>query len=387
MMAVSGETVRCEEGSASIFDCGNVELLSFMPRADVGAEDGVTMADVWGWTDPETHREYALLARSDGTSFIDVTNPNAPRYLGNLPLTETATANAWRDVKVYNNHAFIVADNVGEHGMQVFDLTRLRNVDSAPVIFDSDAIYRGVASVHNVVINEETGFAFLVGGGQGGITCGGMHMVDIRNPKEPTFAGCFANPADGPGRGGTHDAQCVTYHGPDTAYAGRELCFNSNGSALIIVDVTDKENPTQVASATYPSIAYAHQGWLTDDQRYEMTGELEATRTMIFDVSEIEDPVMVMEYFGETASSDHNLYVRGDLMYESNYVSGLRIIDISDRENPVEVGFFDTVPWGENTPGYAGAWSNYPFFESGTILVSSIREGLFLLRKREDLVP
>jgi choice-of-anchor B domain-containing protein len=187
----------------------------------------------------------------------------------------------------------------------------------------------------------------------------------------------------------------VTYQGPDEAYEGRELCFNSNGNALLIADVTDKDNPIQVATATYPSVAYAHQGWLTDDQRYfylndegdEMTGELAGTRTMVFDVSEIEDPVMVSEYFGETRASDHNLYVRGDLMYESNYVSGLRIIDISDRENPVEVGFFDTVPWGENTEGFTGSWSNYPFFESGTIIVSSIREGLFLLRKREDLVP
>ncbi len=98
--------------------------------------------------------------------------------------------------------------------------------------------------------------------------------------------------------------------------------------------------------------------------------------------------MLVREFIGTTEASDHNLYVRGRYMYQSNYVSGLRIIDVSDPENPVEVGYFDTVPWGADGPGFAGSWSNYPYFESGNILVSSMREGLFILRKQEpELVP
>jgi choice-of-anchor B domain-containing protein len=107
----------------------------------------------------------------------------------------------------------------------------------------------------------------------------------------------------------------------------------------------------------------------------------------VWDLEDLDDPVVATMFTGETLASDHNLYVNGDYMYQSNYVAGLRVIDISDREHPVEVGYFDTVPWGENDPGFAGSWSNYPFFESGTIVVSSIKEGLFLLKKREELVP
>ena len=81
-------------------------------------------------------------------------------------------------------------------------------------------------------------------------------------------------------------------------------------------------------------------------------------------------------------SSDHNLYIRGNLMYQSNYVSGLRIFDISDVANPVEVAHFDTVPYGENAPGFAGSWSNYPYFDSGVIVVTSMSEGVFFLKKR-----
>ena len=100
----------------------------------------------------------------------------------------------------------------------------------------------------------------------------------------------------------------------------------------------------------------------------------------MWDITELDDPVLVTQYMGETAASDHNLYVRGNYMYESNYVSGLRIIDISDPVNPREVGFFDTVPWGENVPGFAGSWSNYPYFSSGNIVVTSMREGVFIVR-------
>jgi hypothetical protein len=47
----------------------------------------------------------------------------------------------------------------------------------------------------------------------------------------------------------------------------------------------------------------------------------------------------------------------------------------------VEVGSFDTSPFGTG-PGFGGAWSTYPFFDSGTILITSMQEGLFMVKKR-----
>lgn len=400
LAAVTGEEQRCsEDGMVAGFDCSEVDLVSFLPADEVGGARGIMVSDIWGWVDPQTGREYAILGRFDGTSFIDVTDAGNPVYLGNLPLTEGATPNLWRDMKVYADHTFIVADNAGEHGMQVFDLTRLRDVTNPPVDFDEDAHYAEFASAHNIVINEESGFAYVVGGSGGGETCGGaLHMVDIRDPRNPTFAGCFADPETGnAGSGGyTHDAQCVIYEGPDEDHAGKEVCFNASATKLGIGDVTDKENPTPISNAAYPNVAYSHQGWLSEDQRYfylndeldELSGGTDGTRTLVWDVADLDDPVLVREFVQDNAASDHNLYIRGDLMYQSNYVSGLRIFDISDPENPVPAGFFDTVRGSPDAPGFAGSWSNYPFFPSGNIIVSSMREGLFVLRKRETaLVP
>jgi len=403
LAALTAGEISCDDGQADQFTCSQIDIVSFLPVADIGGVRGTQTNDVWGWTDPQTGREYALVGRTDGTSFIDITNAESPVFLGDLPKTAGSQSNAWRDIKVYDNHAFIVADGAGQHGMQVFDLTRLRDVRDAPVTFDEDAMYDEIASAHNIVINEQTGYAYAVGVNSGGETCGGgLHMINIQEPLNPLFEGCFQDPNTGSaGTGYSHDAMCINYDGPDTEHAGKEICFGSNENSLSIADVSDKESPLALSHASYPNVAYAHQGWITEDHRYfymndegdegnaanDSTFNLPGTRTLIWDVSDLDDPVMVKEHFGETLTIDHNLYIKDDLMYQSNYVSGLRVLDISDPENPEEVGFLDTVPWSEGV-SFDGSWSNYPFFESGTIVVSSGKEGVFFVKyRRPELVP
>ncbi len=278
--------------------------------------------------------------------------------------------------------------------MQIFDLTRLRTMkpqpNGLPQKVEADFIYRNVNSVHDIVINEESGFAYPVGSSAGGTTCGGgLHMMDIREPKNPKFVGCFADTETGRQRTGyIHDAQCVNYKGPDKRYKGHEICIGSNEIAISIQDVTDKAAPKVISRATYPKVGYTHQGWLTEDHRYfymddetDETGNMvEKTRTLIFDFIDLENPKLVKEHMGVEAASDHNQYVKGDLLYQANYRSGVRVLSIKDPTNPKEVAFFDTDPFRPNTAGFNGAWNVFPFFKSGTIIVSSIEQGLFMLR-------
>jgi len=390
------EEVQCIEGKAGEFDCGDVDLLSFLPINEVGGGRGIIVNDVWGWTDTETEKEYAIVGRSNGTSFIDVTNPTNPVFVADLPATEGSNPNAWRDVKTYKNYAFVVADNVGKHGMQIYDMHQLRDIEDMPATVEASVVYEEIYSAHNVIINEDTGFAYIVAASGGGETCGGgYHMVDVNDPMNPTFSGCFSDPSSGAGGNHIHDAQCVLYDGPDQDYQGNEICFGANASVFSIADVSDKENPVTVSALDYPNVAYVHQGWLTDDKKYfyindegdEVGGLTEATRTLIWDVEDLDDPIFLKAHLGTTQASDHNFYVKDNLMYQSNYVSGLQILDVSDPTNPKQVAHFDTFPWGDNAPGFAGSWSNYPYFKSGTIVVSSITEGLFLVKKQPEQLP
>ncbi|MGD8495092.1 MAG: choice-of-anchor B family protein [Gemmatimonadales bacterium] len=391
---ITGAETRCADGEAAGFSCENVDLLSYLTIESLGGKPGETMSDIWGWTDPETGKEYGLVGRTAGMVILDLSQPANPVVLG----TVTAPPSGARDIKTYADHAYFTGDGAPDHGLVVFDLTRVRDLDGGggPATLEPDAVYHEFGFAHNLAIDTESGFAFVVRPAGGGQTCGGgLHMVDIRDPEQPTFAGCYTDTAGVIKAGSGHDTQCVVYHGPDADYQGRELCFASNESVLRIVDVTDKQNPIEISSASYPAQAYIHQGWLTDDQRYfylddeldEIVGNTERTRTLIWDLTDLDDPTFAGDLMGPDGSTDHNLYVKGDRMYQANYQAGLRVIDVSQPTEPVEVGHFDTTPYGKNPPGFGGAWTAYPFFDSGTVIVSSIAEGLFVLRPNRPLVP
>jgi choice-of-anchor B domain-containing protein len=362
----------CAAGSAGVFACDDVDLEYFYPMASIGGGEGT---DGWGWTDSATQNEYVLMGRSSGTAFVDASTPSAPVYLGNLP---THTSNSdWRDIKVYADHAFIVSEANG-HGLQIFDLTQLATVASPPAVFSATAHFASFGSAHNIVINEDTAFAYIVGAD----TCsGGIYALDISDPVNPVYAGCFD------GDGYTHDAQCVVYAGPDADYTGREICFAFNEDTITIVDVTDKGNMVQISRLGYSGSSYAHQGWLALNQRYLLVGDEgdergfgHNTRTYVLDAEDLDAPIFVGSHTGALAAVDHNLYTKGDFVYQANYTGGLRILRMTNLASAdlCEVASFDVYP-DSDMATFDGAWTAYPYFNSGMVAVMSI-EGLALLR-------
>ena len=273
LAAITGGQVDCSKGGAKVFDCNNVDLLSFLPVSQVGGKRGVVLNDLWGWTDPRTNREYALVGRHRRHVVRGRHRSDQSEVPGRPAHDAGAQPSAvWRDIKIYKNHAFIVADGAGPHGMQVFDLTQLRNVQGRTGRPSARTrTTTGSHSAHNIVIDTATGFAYAVGSSAGGETCGGgLHMIDIRDPLHPTFAGCFADPTTGrAGTGYTHDAQCVVYKGPDAEVPGPTRSASTRRRRRSeIADVTDKAHPVALSHAAYPNVGYAHQGWLTEDQHY-----------------------------------------------------------------------------------------------------------------------
>lgn len=361
----------CSGGMAGDFACSGLSLRKRVPNDAMGGGDG---NDIWGWVDTLTGNEYALMGLTNGTAFVDVTDPDNPVFLGHLA-TNTMEA-PWRDIKVYMDYAFIVADGAGAHGMQVFDLTRLRGVTS-PEDFMADAIYSDFENAHNLAINEATGYAYAVGTND---CSGGLHIIDISTPNNPMFRGCHAAAA-------THDVQCVVYQGPDIDYIGREVCFSSNENHIEIADVTNISATTTISSTSYPNAGFAHQGWLTEDHRYFVLGdELDEldfsvpTRTHVFDILDLDAPVYVFAYEAATASIDHNLYILGNRIFQANYTSGVRVLEIGDLSNSeiTEIAFLDSFP-DSDAVDFDGLWSVYPYLPSGNIIASDVSNGLFIL--------
>lgn len=368
----------CENGLAGKYPCKGYDLLAHIKLSLFAAEEG---NDSWGWTDPTNGKEYVLMGLNNGTAFVDISDPISPVIIGKLPTSTEASP--WRDIKVFDNHAYIVSE-AADHGVQVFDLTRLRQANALES-FTADRVLRTIPTAHNMVVNPESGFGYVVGTNRNDEFVGGVHFLDLNDPQTIRFVGGYG------GAGYSHDAQVVNYEGPDQDYFGKEIFIGSNETKLVVIGVTDKQNPKTIAEISYQNTQYVHQGWFDKTQRFFIVGdeldELNSggkTRTLVFDLNDLDNPVLHHTYYGPTNAIDHNGYVLGDLFYLANYSAGIRVIDISGLadKNMEEIGFFDTFP-EHNSTTFNGAWNAYPFFESGVIAISDINRGLFLIKKSQ----
>ena len=361
-----GEGWRASGGLATPhgFASDGVQLEAWLPIDDfAGNHDNAN--DCWGYTSP-SGREYAILGLECGNAVVEVSDPANPVILQMI----AGPCSLWGDVKVYGNYAYATTEDSAV-GIQVIDLSDVDNGNVA-LAGQVDA-GNGTGSSHNVVLDTTSGFVYRVGG-----VFNGMGVYDLnQNPINPPLVGSWSDRY-------IHDMQVVTLGAGPGARQIAYACTGDNGgwenAGLEILDVTVKNNIETVGSRLrYSNATYSHQLWLSDDGRYvylndELDGRAE---TRIFDVSDLENVVELTPFQHSTEAVDHNLYVRGDYIFESNYTSGLRVFDATDPEAPVEVAWFDTYP-DSDIADFLGLWSNYPFFASGTVIGSDRNRGLFI---------
>ena len=338
-------------------------------------------SDMWGYVSP-SGREYALVGLQNSFSFVEVTDPSNPVIVEQIIGPESC----WRDIKVYREYAYGVADSTGE-GIYIYDLS---GIDDGVVTLATISTVDGFRDSHNIAINTASGFLYPC---ISNITPFGAGLValDLKDPLNPQVAGLWLESS--PAIIDVHDALIVNY--TEGIYAGREVAFVfAEQDAVWIVDVTDKSNMFTLSSIDYATVAYCHQGWLSEDRRYlfvddeldEQDELVDTTTTYVFDVQDLENPKLVRTFTTGLTSSDHNLMVRGALLYEANYSSGLRVFNIRDIDNITEVGYFDTYPENDE-PGAGsigtGAWQVYTAMPSGIVMVSDRSRGLFIFDTSE----
>lgn len=126
---------------------------------------------------------------------------------------------------------------------------------------------------HNLVMHEEKDYMVAVGAQPRNDSCAsGLIYIDLTDPANPYSPGCAGQD------GYSHDAQCVTYHGPDSRYEGRDICYSFNEDTVTIYDSTNREGlntSTVISRTTYTGAAYTHQGWLLDEswQQYLLSDD------------------------------------------------------------------------------------------------------------------
>ncbi len=335
--------------SSSIIGFNMTVLGTLNPYSDYG--------DLWGYVDPVTGREYALLtARGDGLSIIDVTEM-PPVAVGFVPGVEDS-----KDVKTYGTYAYLVNENAP---IQIIDLADPANPVQVATL-DTEGSDGGS---HNILVEGD--YLYVIGG-----DARGLRIYDLAAPESPALVGTLFVGANSKYY---HDVEVRN----DTLYAAAIY-----DQGVDIVDVSDKANPSLISTFIYAATSMgAHNICSTESGSYVFVGDEigSGTWTRVFDVRDPFDVEQVADIIVEAEAPVHNCYVEGDLLYIAHYSEGTRVFDVSDPETPVEVAFYDTHP--EPGASFAGNWTVYPYLPSGKIISSDRQRGLFVLSLDLNPVP
>lgn len=370
---VTGPIYRLGDGTGPRggFDSSGMTLLAHLPLNNFTGVARSAGNDCWGYVSP-SGREYAIMGLEGGFGFVEITNPTNPQIIATIP----GPSSNWHDVKVIGQYAYGVSE--GGSGIQVMNLA---SIDSGQVTLVRNWTSGGYSTTHNIIAAEDSDTLWICGANIGN---GGLIKIGLANPALPTLVGGWTDMY-------VHDAHIVTWQ--DGPLAGRDIAFCASGfssgevqTGLRVVDVTNPNSPEVLATLIYPGGAYAHQVWLSEDRRFlylndelDETTVFNQTTTRVINVENPAAPFLAGTFSSGLPAIDHNLYVHNGLVFQSNYRSGLRVFDALDPANPTPLAHFDTYP-GSDSNEFNGAWSNYPFFPSGTIIVSDIERGLFILR-------
>ncbi|MCH7854574.1 MAG: choice-of-anchor B family protein, partial [Proteobacteria bacterium] len=397
-MSKSSAATPCTNGSAAGFACANIDLLAHVRLADISSKPN-SGADIWGFVDLNSNREYAIIGVSNGTAVFDITNPELPFEIGLIPGQTTP----WRDIKVFQfydaaasrwkAYAYVTTDgNLITDGLFVIDLTGLPH-SIQRIDYASD-----FNSAHNVFATNtdySTGLSLtgdtpqlIVAGSDVGI--GQFRLYSLANPESPAFVSTAVT------AGNMHDAttffvtdqrkdtQCVNAMNVDAC----EILIDFRGQSIDVWDITDPTDLVRLSVSTYPNQRFSHSGWQSEDGLFLFVhDELDErdfglnTTVNVLSLADLTSLVHLGSWVGPTTAIDHNGFVRGNRYYMSNYTRGLTILDITNPVMPATAGFFDTYA-ADDVTGFNGAWGVYPYFHSGTIAISDIDSGLYLLKGR-----
>lgn len=400
MMALHGQlkmglaAAPCENGSANGLACSGVDLLSHMAFADISRRPAASN-DIWGFTDLNTHREYAIIGFNSGTAVIDVSDSQNPIEVGFIDGQNAS----WRDIKVYqvydpagerwNAYAYVTTDGSSD-GLFVIDMTGLphsvRKANYSSDFFSAHNVYLAGADFSTGIPLTGTAPHLIIAGSNLGN--GQYRAYSLADPLSPLFAGGAASPdymhdaASLIVRDTRKDSQCVN------ASESCTVLLDFNESSIDIWDFTTPSSPSRLSQVPYSNSAYTHSGWASEDGQYMFVhDELDEQRfglpttLRVFSLANLTAPVQVGSWSGSTTAIDHNGFVRGNRYYMSNYSRGLTILDLTNPAAPVAVGQLDTYPFTDSG-SFAGAWGAYPYFPSGSIAISDIESGLYLAADR-----
>ncbi len=310
----------------------------------------------WGYTAPNG-REYAILGTQVGTSFVDITDSANIREVDSVK----GLNSGWREMKTYSHYAYVVSE-ASNSKLQIIDLQYLP--DSVHLVKTWG--YSGYTKTHSI---SQAGHYLYLNGGNAATSVGGVAVIDVSDPENPVKMGQWADEY-------VHDCRVLD----DTIWAA-----NIYVGKMSIINASNKSSLQFVRSwQAFPQATIStHNCAITTDRKYILTtNEIEnpVGKLFVWNKQDLSNITLVTQWAptGITTSIVHNVEIYGNYAVIAHYTAGIRVVDISNPESPLEVAWYDTYP-NSNSTSFSGCWGVYKF-PSGKIIGSDISNGLIVIK-------
>jgi len=316
---------------------------------------GNSCANICGWAGGG--REYALVGASKGLGIVDVTDPDNPVKIVQLPGPD----DFWKEIKTYKHYAYVTSE--GGQGVQIVDLSDLPSPTPDYHFYTGDGVVAGqIDRIHALHIDTTKGYLYLYGGtqpNQSALFNGGAVVFDLNaDPYNPVYVGKYDF------FGYVHDGWVDN----DTLYASHIY-----SGFFAIVDMTDKSNPALLGTQQTPN-TFTHNTWMSKDRRTIFTtDEVDNSFLAAYDITDPTDIKFLdkMQANPGSGSIVHNTHILENYAVTAWYTDGVSIVDATRPNNLVQTGWYDNSP-DATGGGFIGCWGVYPFLPSGNLIATNI---------------
>jgi hypothetical protein len=312
-----------------------------------------------------------LVGLSDGLHIVDLADPEQPADLGHLPPRYEGDE-TYNDVKLADGpdgrlYAFL-ASNL--RGVVTADVTDPRDPVEVGA-FPAPPPGRARVNVHTIFVEGDRLYVASIG-------LAGIEIYDVADPAAPVRLGSYVHPDVGTFGGFVHDLSVQD----GVAY------LNYWNLGLVVVDtLADPSAPELVGVFDGYERRTSHSNWVTEvgGRRIAVHGDEDFdAHVRIVDVDP--DSSTAFEEIGSYQTrrqvSVHNIMAVGERALVTHYQDGLRVLDLADPENPVEIAHFAT--WRGIGPDYGrgffeGAIGVDHDAERELVLLADTHRGLLVL--------
>ena len=362
--------VFASEYKSQTYSSQNISLVSIIApnTSNVPGPVGNLYSGCWGWYQQAKNKEYGISGASNGTYFIDITNPATPSVSAFLQGKLGCT---WREIKTYKNYCYIASDDSKPNTFQIVDMQYLP--DSVHIVHNSNTL---LEKGHTLWVDSNL---LYVGAATFSAGFSPMAIYSLATPSAPLLLKKLDEDIGNSVINYVHDM-----------YVRHDTVFASAGTqGLHILKYTQAQNTlTILGSYTgYHQAGYNHSSFLTQNGKYLLfCDETQSAPIHMVDVQNLSNIQPLQSFYSTPLTVSHNPYLIGNnFAIVTCYQDGLFIYDISQPGNIKQVGYFDTYPQGGVNTGsytanlYSGNWGAYPYLPSGLIVANDMQNGMFVL--------